>query len=111
MPPYPKEHTAAADKNLEYLWPRLLWFLLARSPSNGNKDYPPPYIFCCIRMMYLEGMGTKRGRGRRKEIRSRRRSLPYMTESTEIDRRRRQKEVGIDDEDKESMDEGTMSDI
>jgi hypothetical protein len=39
-------------------------------------------------------------------MRSRRRSLPYMTESAEIDRRRKLKEVGIDDEDKESMDEG-----
>jgi hypothetical protein len=38
-------------------------------------------------------------------MRSRRCSL-YMTESTKIDRRQRWKEVGIDDEDKESMDEG-----
>jgi hypothetical protein len=42
---------------------------------------------------------------------SRRRSSPYTTESAEIDRRRKLKEVGIDDEDKESMDKGTMSDI
>jgi hypothetical protein len=34
-----------------------------------------------------------------------------MTESAEIDHRRKLKEVGIEDEDKESMDEGTMSDI
>jgi hypothetical protein len=34
-----------------------------------------------------------------------------MTASAEIDCRRRLKEVGIDNEDKESMDEGTMSDI
>jgi hypothetical protein len=34
-----------------------------------------------------------------------------MTESAEINRRRKLKEVGIDDEDKESRDEGTMSDI
>jgi hypothetical protein len=39
-------------------------------------------------------------------MKSRRRSLLYMTESTEIDCRRKLKEVGIDDEDKESMDEG-----
>jgi hypothetical protein len=44
-------------------------------------------------------------------MKSRRRSSPYMTESTEIDRRQKLKEVGIDDEDKESIDEGTMSDI
>jgi hypothetical protein len=41
----------------------------------------------------------------------RRRSLPYTTESAEIDHRQKLKEVGIDDEDKESIDEGTMSDI
>jgi hypothetical protein len=34
-----------------------------------------------------------------------------MTESVEIDHRRRLEEVDIDNEDKESMDEGTMSDI
>jgi adenosylcobinamide amidohydrolase len=62
-------------------------------------------------MLYLKGTGTKRGRGRKKEIRSRRRSSPYMTESAEIDHRQRLKEVSIDDEDKELMDEGTMSDI
>jgi hypothetical protein len=44
-------------------------------------------------------------------MRSRRRSSPYMTKSAKIDHRRKLKEVGIDDEDKESMDEGTMSDI
>jgi hypothetical protein len=54
----------------------------------------------------LEGAGTKKGRGRKKEMKSRRRSLPYMTESAEIDHRRKLKEVGIDDEDKELMDEG-----
>jgi hypothetical protein len=57
-------------------------------------------------MLYLEGAGTKKGGGRKKEMRSRRRSSPYMTESAEIDCRRKLKEVGIDDEDKESMDEG-----
>jgi hypothetical protein len=61
--------------------------------------------------LYLEGTGTKRGRGRKKEMKSRRRSSPYTTESAEIDRRRKLKEVGIDDEDRESMDEGTMLDI
>jgi hypothetical protein len=39
-------------------------------------------------------------------MKSRRRSLPYMTESTKIDCRQKLKEVGIDNEDKESMDEG-----
>jgi hypothetical protein len=62
-------------------------------------------------MLYLEGTGTKTGRGRKKEMRSRRRSSPDMTESAKINCRRRLKEVGIDDEDKELMDEGTMSDI
>jgi hypothetical protein len=54
----------------------------------------------------LEGAGTKKGRGRKKEMKSWRRSSPYTTESTKIDYRRKLKEVGIDDEDKESMDEG-----
>jgi hypothetical protein len=44
-------------------------------------------------------------------MRSRRRSSPYMTESAKIDCRRKLKDIGIDDEDKELMDEGTMSDI
>jgi hypothetical protein len=44
-------------------------------------------------------------------MKSRRRSLPYATESTEIDHRQMLKEVDIEDEDKELMDEGTMSDI
>jgi hypothetical protein len=60
--------------------------------------------------LYLGGIGTKGGRGRKKEMKSRR-SSPYMTESAIIDHRRKLKEVDIDDEDKESMDEGTMSDI
>jgi hypothetical protein len=59
----------------------------------------------------MERTGTKKGRGRKKEMKSRRRSSPYMTESTEIDHRRKLEEVDIDDEDKESMDEGKMSDI
>jgi hypothetical protein len=51
----------------------------------------------------------ERGRRRKKEVKSRRRSLPYTTESAVIDCRRKLEKVGIDDEDKESMDEGTMS--
>jgi hypothetical protein len=50
--------------------------------------------------------GQKEGRKKQK---SRRRSSPHMTESTEstvIDRRREQGKVGVEDEDKESMDEG-----
>jgi hypothetical protein len=35
-------------------------------------------------------------------------SSPYTTESAVIDRRRKLEEAAIDDEDKESMDEGTM---
>jgi hypothetical protein len=54
----------------------------------------------------MERAGTKKGRGRKKEMKSRRRSSPYTTESAQIDHRRKLKEVGIDDEDKESMDEG-----
>jgi hypothetical protein len=42
---------------------------------------------------------------------SRRRSSLYMTESAMIDHRRKLEEVDIDNEDKESMDKGTMSDI
>jgi hypothetical protein len=44
-------------------------------------------------------------------MKSRKRSSPYMTESAVIDHRRKLEEVDIDDEDKEPMDEGTMSDI
>jgi hypothetical protein len=54
---------------------------------------------------------TKRGRGRKREMESRRRSSLYTTESTVIDRSRKLEEVDIDNEDKESMDEGTMTDI
>jgi hypothetical protein len=54
----------------------------------------------------MEGAETKKGRGRKKGMKLRRRSLPYTTESAEIDRRRKLKEVDIDDEDTESMDEG-----
>jgi hypothetical protein len=38
-------------------------------------------------------------------VKSRRRSSPYTTESAEIDRRQKLEEVGVDDEDEESMDE------
>jgi hypothetical protein len=38
-------------------------------------------------MLYLERAGTKKGRGRKKEMKSGRRSLPYITESAEIDSR------------------------
>jgi hypothetical protein len=44
-------------------------------------------------------------------MKSRKRSLPYTTESAVIDRRRKLEEVDIDDEDKELINEGTMSDI
>jgi hypothetical protein len=43
---------------------------------------------------------------REKEVKSRRRSLPHMSESAMIDHRWKLREVGIEDEDKESMDEG-----
>jgi hypothetical protein len=39
-------------------------------------------------------------------VKSRRRSSPYTTESAVIDRGRKLREVGIEDEDEESMDEG-----
>jgi hypothetical protein len=39
-------------------------------------------------------------------VKSRRRSSPYTTESAMIDRARKLREVGIEDEDEESMDEG-----
>jgi hypothetical protein len=39
-------------------------------------------------------------------VKSRRRSSPYMTESAMIDHRQKLEDVGIDDEDKESMDKG-----
>jgi hypothetical protein len=38
-------------------------------------------------------------------VKSRRRSSPYTTESAVIDRSQKLEEVGIDDEDEESMDE------
>jgi hypothetical protein len=54
---------------------------------------------------------TKRGRGRKREMESRRRSSPYTTKSAMIDCRQKLEEVDIDNEDKESMDKGIMSDI
>jgi hypothetical protein len=57
-------------------------------------------------MLYLERAGTKKGRGRKKEMKSGRRSSLYMTKSAEINCRQKLKEVGIDSEDQESMDEG-----
>jgi hypothetical protein len=39
-------------------------------------------------------------------VKSRRRSSPYVTESAVIDRGGKLREVGIEDEDEESMDEG-----
>jgi hypothetical protein len=58
-----------------------------------------------------KGREQRKVEGGKKERKSRGRSSPYTTESAEIDRRRKLKEVGIEDEDKESMDKGTMSDI
>jgi hypothetical protein len=53
----------------------------------------------------------KEAEGGKKEVKWRRRSSPYTTESAVIDHRGKLEEVGIDDEDKELMDEGTMSGI
>jgi hypothetical protein len=66
-------------------------------------------MFRHIRILYLEATGSKERQ--KKGMRSRRRSSPYTTESAKIDHRRKLKDVGIDNEDKELMDEGTMSDI
>jgi hypothetical protein len=52
-----------------------------------------------------KGLGQREATGGNKEVKSRRRSSPYTTEAAEIDHRRKLKEVGMDDEDKESMDE------
>jgi hypothetical protein len=60
---------------------------------------------------HRRGWDEERQKEGRKEVKSRRRSSPYMTESAVINRRRKLEEVDIDDEDKKSMDEGTMSDI
>jgi hypothetical protein len=56
--------------------------------------------------LYLGGIGRKKGRRRKKEMKLRRRSSPYMTESMEINCRQKLKEVGINDQDKELIDEG-----
>jgi hypothetical protein len=59
--PYPEEHTTAIDKKPEIL---IAWatVVLATSPSNRIRDYPLPYMFCCIRMLYRT---TPTGRHRR----------------------------------------------
>jgi hypothetical protein len=57
---------------------------------------------CCIG----PGRGWDKEGQRKEEMKSRRKSSPYMTESTEINCRQRLKEVGINNEDKELMDEG-----
>jgi hypothetical protein len=62
---------------------------------------------CCTE----KGLEQRIVKGGKKEVRSRGRSSPYMTKSAEIDRRQKLEEVDIDDEDRESMDKGTMSDI
>jgi hypothetical protein len=64
---------------------------------------------CCIGPG--RGWDKERQKEERKDVKSRRRSSPYTTESAMIDCRRKLEEVDMDDEDKESMDEGTMSDI
>jgi hypothetical protein len=56
-------------------------------------------------MLYLEGAGIKGGRGGKKEMKSRRRSSLYMTESTKINHTQKLKDVGTDNKDKESIDE------
>jgi hypothetical protein len=56
-------------------------------------------------------LGQREVEGGKKEVKSRRRNSPYTTKSAVIDHRQKLEEVDIDDEDKESMDEGTMSDI
>jgi hypothetical protein len=86
---------------------------LTTSPSNGNKDYPPPYTFRRIRILHQtwKGRDQRKVEGGKKERKSRGRSSPYTTESPVIDHRRKLEEVDIDDKDKESMDEGIMSDI
>jgi hypothetical protein len=57
------------------------------------------------------GRDKERQKEERKEVKLRRRSSPYITESAEINRRRKLKDIGIYDEDKELRDERTMSDI
>jgi hypothetical protein len=44
-------------------------------------------------------------------VRSRWRSAPYTTEPAVTDRRRKLEEVDVENENEESMDEGTMSGI
>jgi hypothetical protein len=47
----------------------------------------------------------KEAEGGKKEVKSRWRSSPHMTESAVTDRRRKLEEVGVDNENEESMDE------
>jgi hypothetical protein len=56
-------------------------------------------------------LGQREVEGGKKEVKSRRRNSPYTTESAMINHRQKLEEVDIDNEDKESMDEGIMSDI
>jgi CRISPR/Cas system-associated protein Cas5 (RAMP superfamily) len=49
---------------------------------------------------------TREAEGGKKEMKSRKRSSPYTTESAVTDRRRKLEEVDVDNENEESMDEG-----
>jgi hypothetical protein len=51
-------------------------------------------------------LGRRKAEGGKKEVKSKRRSSPYTTESAVIDCGRKLREVGVEDEDEESMDEG-----
>jgi hypothetical protein len=68
--PYLEEHTAAVEKKPGILIARAaVVSYLTTSPSNGNKDYPPPYTFCRIRMLYRTWKGQRQREvegGRRK---------------------------------------------
>jgi hypothetical protein len=61
-------------------------------------DYPNRQIW--------KGLGYREAEGGKNKVKLRRRSLLYMTESAKTNCRRKLKEVGIDDEDKEWIDEG-----
>jgi hypothetical protein len=52
-----------------------------------------------------KGLGQRKAEGGKKKVKSRKRSSPYTTESSMINCRRKLEEVGVDDEDEESMDE------
>jgi hypothetical protein len=91
----PRNILLPLTKDLEYLYPRLLWFLLAIGLSNRTRDYSLPYVFCYIRMLYYttpigrygRGWDKERQREERKRVKLRRRSSSYITESTMIDHR------------------------